>query len=228
MTVLFVPGVCWVVLMAVNICLAVAQSSAAAPFGTLLGVMALWFLVSIPLTIAGAYFGFRRKTIDPPVRVNQIPRQIPDQPWYLRPVPSALMGGILTFGAIFIELYFIMNSIWFHKVYYVFGFLFAVFLILVVTTAEVTVLLTYFHLCTEDYKWHWRSVYTAGASAFYMFLYGIMFYFSRLRLASYASLVTYFGWMTLACFLFFILTGTIGFVASHMFVRKIYSAIKID
>ncbi|KAJ1725213.1 Transmembrane 9 super member 2, partial [Coemansia biformis] len=163
MAVLFVPGVCWVVLMAVNLCLIAAHSSAAAPLGTLLGVMALWFLISIPLTITGAYFGFRRKTVDAPVRVNQIPRQIPDQPWYLRPVPSALMGGILTFGAIFIELYFIMNSIWFHKVYYVFGFLFMVFLILVVTTAEVTVLLTYFHLCAEDYKWHWRSVYTAGA-----------------------------------------------------------------
>ncbi|KAJ2608576.1 Transmembrane 9 super member 2 [Coemansia sp. RSA 1365] len=228
MTALFVPGSCWALLMIVNLCLAATHSSAAAPIGTLLGVMALWFAISIPLTVCGAYFGFRRKTIDPPVRVNQIPRQIPDQPWYLRPVPSALMGGILTFGAIFIELYFIMNSIWFHKVYYVFGFLFLVFVILVITTAEVTVLLTYFHLCTEDYRWHWRSVYTAGASAFYVFLYGILFYFSRLRLASYASLIIYFGWMAVACLLFFVLTGTIGFVASHLFVRRIYSAIKID
>ncbi|KAJ2209600.1 Transmembrane 9 super member 2, partial [Coemansia sp. RSA 518] len=100
-----------------------------------------------------------------------------------------------------------MNSIWFHKVYYVFGFLFLVFCILVITTAEVTVLLTYFHLCAEDYRWHWRSVYTAGASALYVFLYGILFYFSRLRLASYASLITYFGWMAIACLLFFILTA---------------------
>ncbi|KAJ1833832.1 Transmembrane 9 super member 2 [Coemansia sp. RSA 2711] len=228
MTVLFVPGPCWLVLMLINLCLAAAHSSAAAPAGTLLGVAALWFAVSIPLTVAGAYLGFRRRTIDPPVRVNQIPRQIPDQPWYLRPLPSALMGGVLTFGAIFIELYFIMNSIWFHKVYYVFGFLFLVFAILVITTAEVTVLLTYFHLCAEDYRWHWRSVYTAGASALYVFLYGILFYFSRLRLASYASLVIYFGWMAIACLLFFVLTGTIGFVASHLFVRRIYSAIKID
>ncbi|KAJ1964461.1 Transmembrane 9 super member 2 [Dipsacomyces acuminosporus] len=228
LTALFVPGVCWVVLMVVNLCLIAAHSSAAAPAGALFGVMALWFVISIPLTIAGAYLGYRRKTTDPPVRVNQIPRQIPDQPWYLKPIPSALMGGILTFGAIFIELYFIMNSIWFHKVYYVFGFLFLVFLILVITTAEVTVLLTYFHLCAEDYRWHWRSVYTAGASAFYVFLYGILFYFTRLRLASYASLIIYFGWMAIACFLFFILTGAIGFVASHMFIRRIYSAIKIE
>lgn len=229
MAVVVVPGVCWSLLMLVNLCLIVARSSAAAPAGALLGVMALWFVISIPLTIAGAYFGYRRKSNDhPPVRVNQIPRQIPDQPWYLRTLPSALMGGVLTFGAIFIELYFIMNSIWFHKVYYMFGFLFLVFIILMITTAEVTVLLTYFHLCAEDYRWQWRSVYTAGASAGYVFAYGVFFYFSRLRLASYASLITYFGWMTISCVLFFVLTGSTGFVASHVFVRRIYTAIKID
>ncbi|KAJ1897606.1 Transmembrane 9 super member 2 [Kickxella alabastrina] len=228
LTAMCIPGLCCTILVVINLCLVVANSSAAAPAGTLLGVIALWFVISIPLTVAGGYFGYKRKTFDPPVRVNQIPRQIPEQPWYLRPIPSALMGGVLTFGAIFIELYFIMNSIWFHKVYYVFGFLFLVFIILILTTAEVTVLLTYFHLCAEDYRWHWRSVYTAGASAFYVFLYGVLFYFSRLRLASYASLIIYFGWMAVACFLFFVLTGATGFVASHLFVRRIYGAIKID
>ena len=60
-----------------------------------------------------------------------------------------MMGGVLPFGAIFIELYFIMNSIWFHQVYYVFGFLFLVFFLLLLTCSQVTVLMTYFHLCHE-------------------------------------------------------------------------------
>jgi len=50
---------------------------------------------------------------------------------YLKPVPSMLLVGILPFGAIFVELYFIMNSIWFHKVYYMFGFLFICYGIMV-------------------------------------------------------------------------------------------------
>ena len=78
------------------------------------------------LTFFGAYFGYRRDAIEAPCRVNQIPRQVPPQPWYMGGYVSALMGGVLPFGAIFIELYFIMNSIWFHKLYYVFGFLFVV------------------------------------------------------------------------------------------------------
>ena len=53
--------------------------------------------------------------VEYPVRTNQIPRQIPTQVFYLRPLPSILLGGILPFGAIFIELYFILNSIWFNR-----------------------------------------------------------------------------------------------------------------
>ena len=33
------------------------------------------------------------------------------------------MGGILPFGCIFIQLFFILNSIWSHQIYYMFGFL---------------------------------------------------------------------------------------------------------
>ena len=46
------------------------------------------------------------------VRTNQIPRQIPDQSIYTRPLPCVLMGGILPFGCIFVQLFFILSSIW--------------------------------------------------------------------------------------------------------------------
>jgi len=54
----------------------------------------------------------RGQAIEHPVRTNQIPRQIPDQSMYIRTVPGILMGGILPFGCIFIQLFFILNSIW--------------------------------------------------------------------------------------------------------------------
>lgn len=91
----------------------------------------IWFVISVPLSIAGSFFGFRRPIMDPPVRTNQIPRQIPEQAVYLRPIPAILLSGVLPFGAIFVELYFIMNSIWFHKAYYMFGFLFICYFIMV-------------------------------------------------------------------------------------------------
>ncbi|KAG9328100.1 hypothetical protein JZ751_016557, partial [Albula glossodonta] len=87
--------------------------------------------------------------IEQPVRTNQIPRQIPEQSFFTKPIPGIVMGGILPFGCIFIQLFFILNSIWSHQMYYMFGFLFLVFIILLITCSEATILLCYFHLCAE-------------------------------------------------------------------------------
>lgn len=38
------------------------------------------------------------QAVDHPVRVNQIPRQIPPIEWWLKPWPSALIAGVLPFG----------------------------------------------------------------------------------------------------------------------------------
>ncbi|KAF9142647.1 hypothetical protein BG015_000715 [Linnemannia schmuckeri] len=222
------PSVIFGSFVALNFFLIGANSSGAVPFGTMVGLVALWFLVSTPLSVLGSYLGFQRPKIENPVRANQIPRQIPDQVFYLRPIPSMLIGGILPFGAIFIELYFILNSIWFHKIYYVFGFLFLVFGILIMTCAEVTILMCYFHLCAEDYHWWWRAFFTSGASAVYIFLYSVVYYFTTLQIKSFTSVVLYFGWTAIMSIMFFVLSGAIGFFSTFAFVRKIYGSIKID
>ena len=71
----------------------------------------------------------------------------------MHPAFSVLIGGILPFGAVFIELFFILTSMWLHQFYYLFGFLCLVFVILVITCAEITIVLCYFQLCSEDYHW---------------------------------------------------------------------------
>jgi transmembrane 9 superfamily protein 3 len=60
-----------------------------------------------------------------------------------------LLGGVLPFGSIFIEMYFIFTSFWAYKIYYVYGFMLLVFLILTVVTVCVTVVCTYFTLNAE-------------------------------------------------------------------------------
>jgi transmembrane 9 superfamily member 2/4 len=74
----------------------------------------------MPLTVVGAWLGVKKgvrvfftpsrrtvwlnslflQAISHPVRVNQIPRQIPQAEWWLKPWPSALIAGILPFGAL--------------------------------------------------------------------------------------------------------------------------------
>ncbi|KAL0330865.1 UNVERIFIED_CONTAM: Transmembrane 9 superfamily member 8 [Sesamum angustifolium] len=185
-------------------------------------------VVFVPLVFVGSYVGFRKPATENPVKTNKIPRQIPEQPWYMNPIFSILIGGILPFGAVFIELFFILSSIWLNQFYYIFGFLFIVFVILLVTCAEITVVLCYFQLCSEDYLWWWRSYLTSGSSALYLFLYATFYFFTKLDITKPVSGALYFGYMLIASYAFFVLTGTIGFYACFLFTRLIYSSVKID
>ncbi|KAL3687669.1 hypothetical protein R1sor_013978 [Riccia sorocarpa] len=222
------PGLIFVVFFFLNALIWEEKSSGAVPFGTMFALVFLWFCISVPLVFIGSYFGWKKPSIEDPVRTNKIPRQIPEQAWYMRPVFSILIGGILPFGAVFIELFFILTSIWLHQFYYIFGFLFIVFLILIVTCAEITIVLCYFQLCSEDYHWWWRAYLTSGSSALYLFLYAAFYFFTKLEITKVVSGILYFGYMVIISYSFFVLTGTIGFYACYWFVRTIYASVKID
>ena len=176
----------------------------------------------------GVWLGYRRELKDPPVKTNMVPRVIPSQAWYLNLLFTMLIGGILPFGAVFIELFFILSSIWLHQYYYVFGFLLLVWIILIITCAEITIVMCYFQLCAEDYNWWWRSFLTSGSSAGYMFAYSVFYFFTKLEITKLVSGLLYFGYMSIAALVFFVSTGTIGFYACYWFVWKIFSAIKVD
>merc|ERR1719254_282160 len=204
------------------------KSSGAVPFTTLFALLVLWFGVSVPLVFFGAYAGFRKPPIELPVKVSQIPRAIPEQMWFSQPIFTSLVGGILPFGAVFTELFFIMSSIWLHQFYYLFGFLALVLIIVVVTCAEISIALTYFQLTSEDYTWWWTSFFASGSSALYVFLYSILYFMSRLQIEKFVSVMLYFGYMFIMSIMFFLLTGAIGTISAFWFVRAIYGSIKVD
>jgi len=222
------PGIVFGVFFVLNLFIWGQKSSGAVPFTTMFALLCLWFGISVPLVFLGAYFGFRKPNIELPVRTNQIPRQIPVQPWFIQPVFTSLVGGILPFGAVFTELFFIMSSLWQHQFYYLFGFLALVLVILIVTCAEIAIALTYFQLVSEDHKWWWRSFLSSATSAVYVFMYSILYFSSRLQIEKLVPTLLYFGYMGIISSIFFLLTGSIGTLASFFFVKTIYSSIKID
>lgn len=229
MTAFYIPGVLLCIFAILNIMLRIQGSISAVPYSTYFALLMLWLFGSVPLCVVGARRGFQRDKIALPVRTNQIPRQIPPSIFLFKPLPSCILGGILPFGTILLELYFIYNTMWFNRVYYIFGYLFMVFLLLVVTSAEVAILMCYFHLCAEDYRWWWRSFFTPGFTGVYVFIYSIFYYNSRLHLFhDYTSILLFFGWATILSLFFFLICGAVGFFSCFWFVRKIYGSIKCD
>ncbi len=208
--------------------LAVSKGSGdAVPFSKMLLLLLIWFGISTPLVFFGAYLGFKVDAIEFPVNTSNIPRQIPDQPWFMGPIFTSLVGGIMPFGACFLELFFIMSSIWMDQYYYVFGFLFLTFLILLVTVSEITILFNYFQLCGEDYHWWWRSFFNGGATAIYVYWYSFQ-YFQQLQSSSVATYILYFGYMGLISFGLFLITGTVGTFSCLWFNKMMFGSIKID
>lgn len=52
-----------------------------------------------------------------------------------------------------VELLFILNSLWHSEIYAMFGFLFFVFLVVLVVSAETSIVVTYVKLINEDHRW---------------------------------------------------------------------------
>lgn len=226
-TACFFPGIAFTIMTSLNFLLWSRGSTGAIPISLYFTLLFLWFTISVPLTLLGGYLGVKAEPITFPVRTNQIPREIPPQRY-----PSWLLvlgAGTLPFGTLFIELFFIMSSIWLGRVYYVFGFLFVVLILLVIVCAEVSVVLTYMHLCVEDHRWWWKSFFASGSVALYVFLYSINYLvFDLHSLAGPASAMLYVGYSLLMAIAIMFATGTVGFLMSFYFVHYLFSSVKID
>ncbi|KAG1331108.1 putative Transmembrane 9 superfamily member 1 [Cocos nucifera] len=204
-------------------------SLAAIPFGTMVVVFILWAFISFPLALLGTVVG-RNWSGSPnnPCRVKTIPRPIPEKKWYLTPSVVSLMGGLLPFGSIFIEMYFVFTSFWNYKVYYVYGFMLLVFLILIIVTVCVTIVGTYFLLNAENYHWQWTSFFSAASTAVYVYLYSIYYYNVKTKMSGFFQTSFYFGYTLMFCLGLGILCGAVGYLGSTLFVRRIYRNIKCD
>merc|ERR1712118_274539 len=115
-----------------------------------------------------------------------------------------------------------MTSIWMHQYYYLFGFLALMLMIVAVTCAEISIMLTYVQLTVGDYRWWWSSFFASGSSGLYVFFYSAVYYYTRLKIDAMVSTILYFGYMGILSCIFSLFTGACGFVSTFCFMRVIY------
>ncbi|VDL59593.1 unnamed protein product [Hymenolepis diminuta] len=188
---LLVPALLVSIALGVNTLALFYQTSRVLPFLTMLAVFSIIAFVILPLNLVGTVVG--RNIGRPsapgtaggssanPCRVNAVPRPIPAAKWYTKPLVISLIGGVLPFGSIFIEMYFIFTSFWAYKVYYVYGFTLLVIFILIVVTGCSTVVCTYFLLNAEDYRWQWISFFSGASTAVYVYIYSIYYFLFKTK-----------------------------------------------
>ncbi|KAF2017673.1 hypothetical protein BU24DRAFT_420722 [Aaosphaeria arxii CBS 175.79] len=226
-----VPGLLFATTFCLNLFVWVQASSNAIPFTTLILLVCLWLFIQVPLVYVGGWYGYTvAGTWTHPIKTNSIPRQIPPQPWFIRNMQAILLGGFIPFAVIFIELMFVFKNLWQDKsgYYYVFGFLSLISIILLVTVIEVAIVATYVRLCSENHQWWWHSFMVGGSSSLWIFTYLAWYYFAKLHITGFVSSLLFFCYGFLACAVYGLLTGTVGFLAAYVFVQNMYAAIKVD
>lgn len=224
-TALLIPGLLFTTTFSLNLIVWARGSSTALPFGTLVGLAALWLLIQVPLVFGGSFIGYyRSQAWEHPTRTNNIARQIPSGAWYTNSAWPILAAGFVPFAVIFIELLFVFRSLWQDKsgYYYAYGFLSVVTLVHILTVVEVTIVTIYIFLCSENYHWWWQSFFIGASPSIWIFLYCTWFYMSKLNLEGFTSTFLFFAYSVLACAIYGLLTGTIGFLTAYAFVRRIY------
>lgn len=226
---LLLPGTICSSTILVNFVAMYYNASRAIPFGTMVAIAAICCFVILPLTLVGTVLG-RNIYGQPnhPCRIHAVPRPIPEKKWFMEPGMIVLLGGVLPFGSIFIEMYFIFTSFWAYKIYYVYGFMLLVFMILAIVTVCVTIVCTYFLLNAEDYRWHWTSFLAASSTSGYVYLYSFYYFFFKTKMFGFFQTIFYFGYMAIFSSLLGLMCGTFGYVGTSIFVKTIYSTVKID
>ena len=217
------PGMAFVLFACLNTYMAQVDGAVAAPLVVVLIVAFMWCFVEAPLVFLGAFLGNQVKATE--LSTAQIAREIPKPRALLNPMCWIAATGLLPFGAAYVELFFIMCSLWQNQYYYVFGFTFIVLSIVCITLAQICVLMVYLQLRAENHRWWWCSFLAGGSTAVYMFLHSL-FWFSNLNPRPiFLTYCLYYGYMSLFCFATFLVTGSVGSLTCLWFVRKIYLAI---
>merc|ERR1719265_3096872 len=219
----FMPSLVFTSFVVINTTAIVYRSTMTVPFKTIFLVIVLFFLLCMPLHAAGTPLG-RRSAAERsfPGRCHHLKRPIPTKHWAFAPA-MVCTAGLVPFGCLFIEMYFILSAVWSHnKIYYVYGFMLAILLLLCLVIVCVSITCTYVLLNAEDYRWQWNSFLCCSATSAYVFIYTIHYFYNSTQMSGFLQTVYYFGTSLNACIGLGLFCGALGFVGASKFVFLIY------
>lgn len=203
-------------------------STAALPFSTIFLVIVVWGVVTVPLTVVSSYRARNPEKMEVPCKVNWAAREIPEPACFRSAAVQIISAGVLPFTAIYIELHYIFAAVFGHRVYTLYHILCLAFVMLLIVSASITISLTYFQLVAEDWRWWWRSFFSAGSTGGYIFAYALFYYNYRSELSGTLQGSFFFGYTLITSYAFVLMLGSLGWWSSLTFIRHIYSRVKID
>ena len=227
-TAIFFPMTLILSLSSTNFLYYLEGSTTYVEFKNFFSLFSLWIIGTIPLIFIGTMIGLSQKRVKFPCDVNPVPGILSknNYPWYLRIRYAWFLTGFPPFFAIFVELFYIMDSLWKQDYYALSKYLLLSIIILIIISSLIGILFTYLNLCKGDYKWWWKSFVVSASPAIYIIIFSI-FYLIKLKFRQITTVCIYINFMLLFSIIIALVCGSSGLCLTYLFLENIYSKIKI-
>ncbi|XP_077991420.1 transmembrane 9 superfamily member 2-like [Glandiceps talaboti] len=230
LTAILLPAMIFFELLMSNIVLLSQQSSAVLPVTTWIAILAIIIFVNTPIVFLGGYIAHKQKKIRHPVPPSDIRRMIPKKTWRQRLGNACwkVLSGFLPVVCILLQLYYVLNGLWFDSFYHSYGFLAIGVFLLMITCVEASVLTCYFELNSENYNWWWKSFIFSGSGCVVLIAYSVHYYCTRIEAHDPVSAYIYYSFMCVVSMAFFVFSGSLGFLSALYFTRQLYKPYKSE
>jgi len=227
-TALLFPSIFFILITFTNFLYWVEDSTTYVQFKNFFSLISLWIIGTVPLIFLGTMIGLTQKRIQLPCDVNPVPGIISksNYPWYLRIRYAWFLTGFPPFFAVFVELFYIMDSLWKQNFYALSKYLLISIIILIIISSQIGILFTYLNLCKGDYRWWWKSFIASASPGVYIIIFSF-FYLFKMEFTQFTSVIIYLNFMTLLSVIISLICGSTGLFLTFLFLTNIYSKIRL-
>ena len=225
-TALLFPLIVILIFSIINYIYLKENSTTYVEFKDFYSLISIWILTAIPLLFIGVMIGSYSKKINFPCNINPIPGLILYEsiPWYLKLRYAWILTGFPSFFSIFVELFYIMDSLWKQNIYALNKYLLSSLIVLIITSSEIGILFVYFNLCKGDYRWWWKSFFVGASPGVYIILFSIIYIF-KMKLLHINSFIICLCFMFLLSIIIIFICGSLTLLFTFFFIKIIYSKI---
>ena len=183
-------------------------------------------IVHTVMVSLGMYVSLKISTDGPMFKVNMIPKQIPYQPFYLKPFFKYGISGMYCFANIYKIVSFMYNVIYSDSMYVIntktlLYFVFLMFLI----SAEVSIAFVFLQAKNTNFKWWWTSFCCPASVGVAVFIYSLYYFNSFTNFEfTFSSLVIYVSSNLFYCFILSTCCGMFGVLSEFVFLWRVYSS----
>ncbi|CAL9730939.1 transmembrane 9 superfamily member 3 [Monosporozyma unispora] len=254
------PLLVMIITIALNSIIWAHDSTNALPFGTIVKLVTLYFIVCIPLSILGGSLAQRSNQKDyARLRSDSVKKNAFDirksfdhnashltSAHGLKALRNKIMFhlrrfafdsftlmvilgcGIFPFIIIYVELQYVYKSVWLEKTtfYYLYGFLLANIILLCFVICEIAIISAYLMMTISQENfartWRWKSFQISSSCAWYMEFFSLYYVFKVLNIRGFSSIFISICYSLLFNTLCGLAMGSLGYLVTLIFVRRIY------